>query len=179
MTGKSRWFWPLFLTVLLTDCSTKQLAEEHLAVTYVPREVLGGVVRFTLAYNPGAAMSISLGDFSRVGFSLLALVALLFLAWLYRHTPASDRWRAAGIALVAGGALGNLIDRVRSPLGVVDFIDVGLGHTRFWIFNLADVGITVGLVVLVVVLQRAPYPWNEPRPRGPRLSGEIQARRAT
>ena len=53
------------------------------------------------------------------------------------------------------GALGNLLDRIRSPRGVVDFIDVGIGDLRFWTFNLADVGITCGAVLLVLAFQRA------------------------
>ena len=50
--------------------------------------------------------------------------------------------------------MGNLLDRVRSPLGVVDFIDVGIGDTRFWTFNLADLGVTVGALLLAAVLWR-------------------------
>ncbi|HEX7024749.1 MAG TPA: signal peptidase II, partial [Gemmatimonadales bacterium] len=62
--------------------------------------------------------------------------------------------RAVALALVAGGAMGNLLDRVRSPLGVVDFIDVGIGDTRFWTFNLADLGVTAGALLLAAVLWR-------------------------
>jgi signal peptidase II len=52
------------------------------------------------------------------------------------------------LALIFGGAIGNLIDRVRSPQGVVDFIDVGVGAYRWWTFNIADVGITLGALLL-------------------------------
>ena len=61
MSPKSRRFWPLFAVVLLTDCATKRAAELHLVPAHVPHEFLGEVVRLTLAYNPGAAMSLSLG----------------------------------------------------------------------------------------------------------------------
>ena len=71
------------------------------------------------------------------------------------RTSAGDRLAAAGLALIASGALGNLLDRLRSPRGVVDFIDVGIGDLRFWTFNVADVGITCGAVLLVLALQRA------------------------
>ena len=57
-----------------------------------------------------------------------------------------------GLGLAWGGAAGNLIDRVRSPLGVVDFIDIGVGTTRFWTFNVADSAVTVGAVMLGWVL---------------------------
>jgi signal peptidase II len=70
------------------------------------------------------------------------VAAILALLVLYRRTAPEARLRAAALALVAGGAMGNLLDRLRSPLGVVDFIDVGIGDARFWTFNVADVGVT-------------------------------------
>jgi signal peptidase II len=155
LTPKARRFWPLFLLVLLTDCATKRAAETHLVPAHVPHEFLGELVRLTLAYNPGAAMSLSLGEHSRLGFSLLAFAALLVLGHVYHRTSPGDRLAAAGLALIASGALGNLLDRLRSPRGVVDFIDVGFGDLRFWTFNVADVGITCGAVLLIVALQRA------------------------
>ncbi len=153
-TPKARRFWPLFLLVLLADCATKRAAETHLVPAHVPHEFLGELVRLTLAYNPGAAMSISLGAHSRLGFSVLALAALAILGHLYHRTSAGDRLAAAGLALIASGALGNLLDRLRSPRGVVDFIDVGIGDLRFWTFNVADVGITCGAVLLVLAFHR-------------------------
>ena len=155
LSPKARRFWPLFFLVLLSDCATKRAAETHLVPAHVPHEFLGELVRLTLAYNPGAAMSLSLGEHSRVGFSLLALLALVILGHVYQRTSPGDRLASAGLALIASGALGNLIDRLRSPRGVVDFIDVGVGDLRFWTFNIADVGITCGAVVLVLALQRA------------------------
>jgi signal peptidase II len=154
-TPKARRFWPLFLLVLLTDCATKRAAEMHLVPAHVPHELFGELVRLTLAYNPGAAMSLSLGAHSRIGFSFLALAALVILGHMYRRTAAGDGLAAAGLALIASGALGNLLDRLRSPRGVVDFIDVGVGDLRFWTFNIADVGITLGAVLLILALQRA------------------------
>jgi signal peptidase II len=155
LSPKARRFWPLFGLVLLTDCATKRAAETHLVPAHVPHEFVGELVRLTLAYNPGAAMSLSLGEHSRVGFSLLALTALLILGQVYRQTSPGDRLAAAGLALIASGALGNLLDRLRSPRGVVDFIDVGIGDLRFWTFNIADIGITCGAILLVLALQRA------------------------
>ncbi|MBA3258748.1 MAG: signal peptidase II [Gemmatimonadales bacterium] len=154
VTPKARRFWPLFALVLLTDCATKRAAELHLVPAHVPHEFIGEIVRLTLAYNPGAAMSLSLGAHSRIGFSLLALGALVVMAHLYRRTAPGDRDAAAGLALIAAGALGNLIDRLRSPRGVVDFIDVGVGGWRFWTFNIADMAITFGAIVLVIALNR-------------------------
>lgn len=55
---------------------------------------------------------------------------------------------------MTGGAVGNLLDRIRSARGVVDFIDLGIGDVRFWTFNMADVGITCGAIVLAILLAR-------------------------
>lgn len=164
MSPKARRFWPLFLLVLLSDCATKRAAEAHLVPALVPHEFLGELVRFTLAYNPGAAMSLSLGAHSRIGFSLLALAALAVLALLYRRAAPTEVRAAAGLALVASGALGNLLDRVRSARGVVDFIDVGIGGWRFWTFNLADVAIIAGAALLVAALPRTLKPAAGIRP---------------
>lgn len=157
-TPKSRWFWPLAATLLVTDCATKRAIESQLTPAAAPQPLVGDVVRLTLAYNVDAAMGLSLGPYSRPGFALLAAAALLALGALYRRTRPADRLAAAGLALVMGGALGNLLDRLRGPGGVVDFIDVGIGATRFWIFNVADVGITVGALVLIVAFTRRPAP---------------------
>jgi len=156
---KSRWFWPILGTLVLADCSTKELVETALSGDPGPHPLMGEWLRVTLAYNPGAAMDLSFGAASRVVFGGFAVAAILTLLVLYRRTAPEARLRAASLALVAGGAMGNLLDRLRSPLGVVDFIDVGIGDARFWTFNLADVGVTVGAVLLALVL------WRDEKPR--------------
>jgi signal peptidase II len=115
--------------------------------------VVGEVVRFTLSYNRDAAMGIQVGGQSRrLVLSAMTVAALLVLGVLYHRTRPSERLRVIGVALVVGGALGNLIDRVRSSAGVVDFIDVGVKNVRFWTFNVADMGITAGAVLLLLAL---------------------------
>jgi signal peptidase II len=152
VTSKARWFWPLALTLLFTDCATKRAVEQRLPVGQ-PRPVVGEVVRFTLSYNTNAAMGLQLGGQSRrVVLSALTVAALLVLGVLYHRTRPSERLRVIGVALVAGGALGNLLDRIRSAAGVVDFIDVGVSHVRFWTFNVADMGITAGAILLLLAL---------------------------
>jgi signal peptidase II len=139
--------------VVILDQYTKHLAVDHL-VRHVPRPVMGEAVRFTLTYNPGAAFGMHLGEASRVVFTLLTFVILGFLGRLYRSLPPAERALRLAIAAVMGGAIGNLIDRFRSPLGVVDFIDVGVGDVRFWTFNVADAAVSVGAVLLVLLLWR-------------------------
>jgi signal peptidase II len=154
LAHKARIFWPLAVALLVADWGTKQLAVDRLSPALVQHSVLGDFVCFTLAYNPGAAMSLSLGEYSRVGFTLLSIAALAILGRLYRNAHRDDRSLAMALALVCGGAAGNLIDRLRSARGVVDFIDVGVGDYRFWTFNLADVGVTVGAAALTAILWR-------------------------
>jgi signal peptidase II len=154
ISRKAQRFWPLVLAVVVTDWATKLVAVDRLSPAYVQHPVLGDVVCFTLAYNTGAAMSISLGDYSRVAFTLLSLAALVVLGRIYRGARPDDGTIAVALALVCGGATGNLIDRLRSARGVVDFIDVGAGSYRFWIFNVADVGVTVGAALLTAILWR-------------------------
>jgi signal peptidase II len=150
--GSARLFWGTAATVIAIDLITKLLAERYLAPRYVPHRIIGDFVRFTLAYNPGAAFSMSLGPFSRYIFGGFAVIALIVLWRLYRLSGpakrAGDRVRILALGLAWGGAAGNLVDRIRSPLGVVDFIDIGLSSWRFWTFNVADSAVTVGAIVL-------------------------------
>lgn len=154
MSPKARWFWPLALALLVTDCASKRAAESRLDLG-VPKPVMGETVRFTLAYNTNAAMGIPVGgEKRRLVLSVLSVAALIVLGVLYHRTRPADRLRLIGVALVAGGALGNLVDRVRSSAGVVDFIDVGVRDVRFWTFNVADMGITIGAILLMLALGR-------------------------
>ena len=81
--------------------------------------------------------------------SLVGLVALGLIAMLFHRTPAKDRGLLAALALVMGGAVGNLLDRVASG-AVTDFIAVYIGSYRWPDFNVADSAISVGLVVILL-----------------------------
>jgi signal peptidase II len=150
-------FWPVVVTVVLSDIVTKWIAVRDLWPRGVPREVFGDVVRLTLVYNRGAAFGLHLGEYSRWIFLVLTIAALFILAQLYRQTSANDIARTLAIALVTGGAIGNLIDRVRGPQGVVDFLDIGIGDMRWPTFNVADMAVSTGAVLLAWVL------WGEDR----------------
>lgn len=141
-------FWSVIIIVVALDVGSKAAAVYSLTPAYTPHEIIGNVVRFTLAYNPGAAFGFNLGSASRWIFTALTIVALAVLANLYRATREGDFARVLALALVSAGAVGNLIDRIRWSVGVVDFIDVGLGDHRFWTFNVADSAVTVGAFLL-------------------------------
>jgi signal peptidase II len=149
----SRIFWGAAITVVGIDQATKWLAEANL-IRHVPHPVLGDFVRFTLAYNPGAAFSMHVGEYSRYVFGAFAIVALVILWRIQRTSAPREVLKPLALGLAWGGAAGNLIDRFRSALGVVDFIDVGIGSTRFWTFNVADSAVSVGAVVLGILLLR-------------------------
>ena len=151
MSPKSRAFWPILISWLVLDVITKRWA---LATLHpgVPLEVLGDFLRWTLAFNRGAAMGMHLGEWSRPAFTVIGVAMLAALGWLYFRTGAGQRLQAAIIAFIMAGAVGNLIDRIRFGQ-VTDFIDVGIGTVRFWTFNVADMGITCGAIALALVLE--------------------------
>jgi signal peptidase II len=145
-------FWSVLVVIVVADVITKALAVWALVPQRMPHLVLGESVRLTLVYNPGAAFGLHLGSYSRWIFMALTVGALYILGRLYRTTRDGDLSRTLAIALVCGGALGNLIDRIRSSAGVVDFIDVGIGDMRWPTFNVADMAVSVGAFLLAWVL---------------------------
>ncbi len=150
--------------ILALDILTKLLVQQTLHV-YDSIAVFGDFFRLTYIYNPGAAFGLHLGPYSRFIFLALAFVALGVLIVMYRHTPASDRLRLFAIGAIAGGALGNVIDRIRSAEGVVDFLDFGIGNLRWPVFNIADTAVTVGAILLLASL------WAEDQRRDREASG--------
>ena len=156
--GSQRLFWIVGGPVVAFDILTKLLAVRHLPPR--PVQVVGDWLTLQLVYNPGAAFGIHVGAYSRWVFLVLAIVALIVLGSMVRHTKPGDYVRLIALGLGCGGAVGNLIDRIRSSRGVVDFIDVGIGVHRWPTFNIADSAVTVGAIALAFVL------WMEGREEG-------------
>jgi signal peptidase II len=154
--AERRLFWGTAAAIVVADVITKLLAESLLA-RRLPLAVLGDWVQLRLVYNEGAAFGLHLGEYSRWVFFGLAVIALIVLGSMVRSTRAGDRFRLLALALVCGGAAGNLIDRIRSAQGVVDFVDIGVGGWRWPTFNVADSAITVGAIALALSL------WQEGR----------------
>lgn len=149
-------FWSIVVTVVGLDLVTKIIAVRTLRL-HLPVRVLGDWLTFQLVYNPGAAFGIHVGGYSRWVFTILALLALVVLGAMVRQTDPAHKVRLVALGLVCGGAVGNLLDRLRSADGVVDFIDVGVGALRWPTFNVADMAVTCGAVTLAIVL------WSEGR----------------
>ena len=144
-------------TILLADILTKRWAVE--ALFDAPRpDFLGGYVPLTLAFNTGAAFGISIGNDPRWFFIPVALLALGLMIVLFVRARGNDHTRIISLSLVIAGALGNLVDRVRWDGGVVDFIGpIDLGFTLWPIFNVADMAISCGAVLLAISF------WQEER----------------
>ena len=133
----------LSLIVIVFDQASKYLASVFFFF-FKPLPVFP-MFNFTLAYNSGAAFSFlsGAGDWHRwffAGFSFI--VSVILAVWLYR-TESQARFLLAGISLILGGAIGNLIDRALDGY-VIDFIDVYYKHHHFATFNLADSAICIG-----------------------------------
>jgi signal peptidase II len=148
-----RVFWAAAVLVVVVDLITKVIAEATLLRT-PGISVLGDWFQLRLVYNQGAAFGLHLGPYSRWIFFAIALVAVFVLHRMSRTSPVGDRFRQLALGLVAGGAAGNLIDRVRSGRGVVDFLDVGVGALRWPTFNVADIAVSCGAIALVVSMWR-------------------------
>jgi signal peptidase II len=147
-------YWTIVIAWVAIDVVTKAWAETALAPQRIPHEIVGNAVRFTLVYNQGAAFGMHIGEWSRWIFMALTVGALIMLAHLLRETRSGDVPRTLALSLVTAGAIGNLIDRIRSSQGVVDFIDIGTPGWRFWTFNVADIGVSCGAILLAIVLWR-------------------------
>ena len=154
--AERRLFWGTAAAIIVADLLTKLLAEARLARS-MPLSIIGDWVQLRLVYNQGAAFGLDVGEYSRWVFFSLAVIALVVLGSMVRSTRPGDRFRLLALALVCGGAAGNLIDRIRSAQGVVDFLDVGVGSWRWPTFNIADSAITVGAIALALSL------WQEGR----------------
>jgi signal peptidase II len=143
-----KWLWVTAVIIIL-DQLTKYLASDLLAF-HEPVEILP-LINLTLAHNTGAAFSF-LSDASgwqRWFFIGLALVvSAVILLWM-RGLPQYASRTAISLALILGGALGNVWDRIQ--LGyVIDFIDVYYGHWHWPAFNVADSSITIGTILLII-----------------------------
>jgi signal peptidase II len=143
-----RWLW-LSAAVVALDQLTKWLAD-HLLTLYAAKPVLP-FFNLTLLYNQGAAFSFLAGasGWQRWFFIGIALViSVVLIVWL-RRLPRHEVWEAGALALILGGAVGNVIDRIWHG-HVIDFIDLHVAGYHWPAFNIADSAITVGAVTLVI-----------------------------
>ena len=141
--------------IILLDQVSKLLVL-HFLPLFSAVEIIPGFFNLVHVRNTGAAFSILAGEPSvwrRVFFVGLTLLVVAIIVFAYRKVPIEDHWSRTAYALITGGALGNLIDRVRFG-EVVDFLDCYVGAYHWPAFNVADSAVTVGALMLLVSLLR-------------------------
>ncbi len=150
--GSARWFW-LSLGIFAADRATKFALETYTPENY-HRVIVPGLVNLVHSHNQG----IAFGLFANLSWRWLAtaLVAssaavIALLCWLLAANRGGSRRSQAGLALILGGAVGNLIDRLAYG-SVADFLEVGVGSFHWPAFNVADSAITIGAVLVLLEL---------------------------
>ena len=162
----------VFFSVAL-DWITKRWAEANLQG--LPREpYLWDMVRIQYAENPGAflGMGDEWSDLTRfLVFTAATSLFLIFVAWTtLRHTDI-HRIELIAVSLIIGGGIGNLIDRIMREGGrVVDFMNLGIGSLRTGIFNVADVALTLGVVLWIWPRKEKQSEKEEGQPSSPSTS---------
>ncbi len=161
MQGKWRYLL-ISLAVLLLDQWSKWLVEAHLS-NHASITVIPGLLDFTHVLNTGVAFGLfaSRGTVTATAvLTLLGLAALLFVGYYFLAVPRRDRMLLVALALIMGGAVGNLLDRIARG-AVTDFVDFYFGTYHWHTFNVADSAITVGIGLMILGAFR-----HHPKPAG-------------
>jgi signal peptidase II len=148
----------LLLSTAGCDQLTKQVAKAEL-VSARPVSLLNNLIRLEYAENTGAFLSIGEhlpGPILLLVSSLLAGAIIFILVRLTLQNRDVKPSLLIGLSLIAGGSIGNLIDRILNGGAVVDFMNVGIGQLRSGIFNVADVAILIGVCVLMLFMSKKP-----------------------
>ena len=141
--------------VAVLDQLTKLLVVAEMRL-YETIPIVPGLLNLTHIRNSGVAFGLfNTAEFpyKPVVMALVALGALMGVGFYAAHLPTSHRWARGGLALILGGAAGNLVDRARQGY-VVDFVDAYWKGWHFWAFNVADAAISVGVGLLIIDLFR-------------------------
>jgi signal peptidase II len=149
--------WTVVLIVVsdqLSKAAIRATLGLHESITVIPN-----LVDLTHVRNTGAAFGfLNTADFPYKGavVTIMATLALLAIAFYAMKLPAEDRLVRFALALILGGAIGNLIDRALVGY-VLDFVDVYWRDWHFWAFNVADSAITIGAVLMILDMLRVPH----------------------
>lgn len=143
-----KWLW-LAVVVVILDQLTKYIASTSL-ILYKPVAIMP-MFNWTLMHNTGAAFSFlhDAGGWQRWFFAIIAVVVSVVIVLWIKRLQQHEKWQAAALALILGGAIGNVIDRIW--LGyVVDFIDVYYKTSHWPAFNIADSAISIGVAMIII-----------------------------
>ena len=146
-----RWLW-LSIVVVILDQSSKLWIDSNMTL-YERLPLIDGFFDLTLAYNPGAAFSFlaDAGGWQRWFFTILSTVVTLILVVWLKRLQAHEKITAVALALIIGGAIGNLIDRIAYG-HVIDFLLVYYQQWSWPAFNVADSAISIGVILMLLAL---------------------------
>lgn len=143
-------YFTIAALVVILDQASKRIIWEiykHSGGT----DILDGFLRITLSKNSGAVMGILSGSRALLlTVTVISIAALVFFAYRMRFAPLIKR---LCLGLILGGAFGNLIDRIATG-EVIDFIDMGIGSYRWPTYNVADMAVSIGAVILIIGFMR-------------------------
>lgn len=166
IAGGGRAHWLVFFGLAITVTILDQLAKAWLAANIAPAQVVnvvGDVVRLIYSQNSGALFGLFRDNALMFGVASLIVVGLIVG---YHGRSERSLYMSIALGLLLGGALGNLVDRLR--LGyVIDFVDLGIGGLRFYTFNVADMAVSGAILMLIgAALFPALLGWRERRAGG-------------
>ena len=139
--------------VVIADQITKFLILNYLPFNHTV-SIIAGFFNLTHIHNPGGAFGLMANlspSVRTIIFLFISSLAVGLIFYFYKKTPQSHPWLAAGFALIFGGAIGNLIDRIRFGI-VVDFLDFYIGNMHRPAFNVADSAVSVGIVIFLYLM---------------------------
>jgi signal peptidase II len=157
------WLVMVIVLVLIADQAAKHAIEKYTTMNYF-HVVIPGLLNLIHTHNPGVAFSMFANAHSPVVRFLLVLFSvgvIVFLFWLLAAERAGGKMGQVGMALIIGGAVGNVLDRLMRR-GVTDFIDLHVGSYHWPTFNVADSAIVAGAALVLLELFRD---WNRPPDR--------------
>jgi signal peptidase II len=138
-------FLRFVIIVFFIDQISKLLVVQYLTPFQPPIEIIGSYLRFKLTYNPYGVFSISFGH-DAIYYILSIIVIVVFT---YIGLSLKDKVSVIVFGIIIGAAIGNIFDRLRVGY-VIDFIDMGIGNLRWFVYNPADAFITVSIIFLLV-----------------------------
>lgn len=148
--GKYKILIIISFLIVASDQITKAMIV-RLITPYTSKTIIPGMFNITHIYNPGGAFGFMAGQSTLVRtilFLIVSAIAIGFIFYFYKSTPKTHPVLASGFALIFGGAIGNMIDRIR--LGtVVDFLDFYIKDLHWPAFNIADSAISVGMAIFL------------------------------
>mgnify|MGYP001422392567 CR=1 FL=1 len=146
-------FIPAIIIVIIDQLSKNWIKVNY--ILYESRNIIGDFIRFTFVENPGIAFGIDIGDL-KVVVAIISFIIILYICQLLYNFKSLSKIEAISLSFILGGAIGNFIDRVLVYIpnsgynGVVDFIDIGYLTHRWYIFNIADSAVTIGMILYFV-----------------------------